>query len=428
MKKKNWYPLDNAAKIYPPCSNYRRPGNFALIAVMTEQVNKDVLNQAVNNILLRFPTINVKLKRGVFWYYLEENNKPFYVLPEEPYFLKYIDAKDNNDYLFKVYYSDHKITMVIFHSLADGRAGLDIFKSLLYEYLILSGKEVSSDDLIKTSYAPSTYDETTDDFLNTYCHKKMKAIKEKSAFSTYGTPFAYDGVGLITGKVKISQLKELSKKHNTTITVLLSALYMQSIYEALIKDKKVKNKLVKILVPVNLRKFFPSTTMRNFAMFVRLKHDYSTPVTLEECIKICDNQMKNDLTKEKLEAVMHSNVKTEKNVLLKIMPLFIKDIAMRIAYGIVGDNLHTSDLSNLGLVELPESMQPYIKDMLFMLNASYSGKTNMAVLSYGEYLNITSTRAFAETCIEKVFFSVLAKNGVDVIINSNYWEAHDETL
>lgn len=428
MKKKNWYRLDNAAKIYPPCSNYRRAGNFTLSALLTEDVNNIVLEKAVNNVLKRFPSINVKLKKGVFWYYFEENNKKFEVREEEPYFLKYIDSKENNGFLFKVYYRKNKISLVVFHALSDGGGALDVFKSLLYEYLILSGKKVSSGGLIKTVHSPSTLEETTDDFLTTYQHKKIKVEKEKSAFKTYGTPFQYDGVGLITGKLSVTQLKSLAKRHNTTITILITAFYMQAIYEAMIKDKKIKNKLVKILVPVNLRKFFPSHTLRNFAMFARLSHDFTKPITLEECIETLSDQLKQKTDKETLYSHMHSHVKTEKNIFLKIVPLFIKDVAMRIAYKYVGDNLHTANVSNLGVVELPKSMQPYVKEFIFALNASYSGKHNMAVISYNDVLNITCTRAFAETTIEQNFFVLLAKNGVDVEVSSNYWEAEHETL
>ncbi len=428
MKRKNWYPLDNAAKIYPPCSNYRRPGNFALMAELNEVVDKDILNKAVNNLLKRFPTFNVKLKKGWFWYYFEENNKPFFVQQEDPYFMSYIDGIENNGYLFRVLYNENKIKMVIFHSLCDGTAGMDVFKSLLYEYLLLCGKKVSSDGLIKTAYAPSSFEEEEDDFLTTYERKKVKKQKHKNAFCTDGTAFSYDGVGLITGRVKVEELKALAKKYDATLTTFLSALYMQVIYNTYIKNKKVKNKLVTILVPVNLRKYFNSNTMRNFAMFVRLSHDYLAPITLEECVNACKTQMQEELTKEKLEATMHFNVKTEKNILLKIMPLFIKDVAMRLAYRFVGDNLHTSNLSNLGIVELPESMKKYVKSFTFALNASYSGKINMAVVSYDGYMNITSTRNFTETLIEKEFFSFLSHNGVNVEINSNYWEAQHETL
>ncbi len=428
MKRKNWYPLDNAAKIYPPCSNFRRPGNFSLMAVMKEEVNKEILTKAVNNILLRFPTFNVKLKKGVFWYYLEENNKPFIVQPEPPYFMKYIDGSDNNNYLFKVFYSGKKITMVIFHSLSDGAGGLTVFKTLLYEYLVLSGKQILSDDLIKTSYAPSSFEELSDDFLATYERKKLPKAKDKNAFATDGTPFAYDGVGIITGKMKVEELKRVAKEYDATITTFLSALYMQSVYNVLIKGKKVKNKNVTVLVPVNLRKWFPSDTVRNFAMFVRLKHDYEKPITLKECVDSCKKQMEEELTKDKLEAIMHSNVKSEKNWFLKVMPLFVKDFAMRIAYKFVGDNLHTSNLSNLGVVDLPESMKPYVEDIVFALNASFSGKTNVAVISYNGYINITSTRNFTETSIEKEFFRWLAKNGVNIEISSNFWEAKNETL
>ena len=112
MKRKNWYPLDNAGKIYPPISNSRRPSTFSLSVTLTEAVDKDILQKAANQILERFVSFNVKLKRGIFWYYLEENNKPFFVEEEPPYFLRFIDQKANNGYLFKIFYKDFEVILL----------------------------------------------------------------------------------------------------------------------------------------------------------------------------------------------------------------------------------------------------------------------------------------------------------------------------
>ncbi len=422
MKRKNWYPLDNAAKIYPPISNPRRASTFSLTAVLTEDVDKDTLQQATNEILNRFVSFNVKLKRGIFWYYLEENNRPFTVQEEPPFFLKYIDQIENNGYLFRVFYKHNHITMEVFHSLADGTGALDVFKSLVFEYLLLSGKKVEGENKILTCFTPYTSDESNDAFMKLCDKTKLKPEKEKNAFHTDGTPFNYDGCGIITGKINTAELKTECKKYDATITAYLSGLYMYCIYENFIKGKKVNNKLVKLLVPINMRKIYDTKTLRNFAMFCRLGHNFEEEITLDECIEICKNELKSGLDKKKLDATAYSNVKQEKNWFLKIVPLFLKVIVLRLAYNYVGDNLHTANVSNLGLVDLPESMKPYVTDFVFTLAPSYSCKTHLALIGYDDHITASFSRLFVENDLEKMFFTTLTSKGISVEISSNYWE------
>lgn len=422
MKRKNWYPLDNAGKIYPPISNSGRPSTFSLIAVLNEPIDKDVLQKAVNEILDRFVSFNVRLRRGIFWYYLEENNRPFAVQEEPAYFLKHISPSENNGYLFKVFYKENRITMTCFHALCDGTGGMDVFKSLIYEYLLLLGKPVVADDKIITCITPYTMQETGDSFIENDYKTKNKPAKEQNAFKTDGTNFKWDGCGVTTGVVDVEQLKAECKKYGATITEYLSALYMYCLYISFVKGKRANNKNIKLLIPVNLRKWYPSQTLRNFAMFVRLSHDFEEEITFEECIDVCKKQLKDGLTKEKLDAQIWSNVKAEKNWLLKVVPLAIKDWVMSLVYNKVGDNLHTANVSNLGKVDLPDSMKPYVKDMVFALGTSYSTKTHMSLISYNNRLSITFTREMVENGLEKMFFRELSSRGMKIEINSNYWE------
>jgi len=429
MKRKNWYPLDNAGKIYPPITDSRRPSTFSLTAVLNEPIDKDVLQHSINEIVARFESFNVKLRRGIFWYYLEKNNRPVKVEQEPAYFLKHIERTDNNSYLFRVFYKENRITMTFFHALCDGTGAMDVFKSLVYEYLLLSGKDVKPDDKIITCATPYTLAETNDSFNALDYKTKNKPEKEVNAFKTDGTNFPYDGCGIINGIISVDEIKKECKKYDTTITVYLGALYMHCTYLAFVKGKRVKNKNIKLLIPVNLRKWYPSETLRNFAMFVRLKHDFEEEITFEDCIEVCKQQMKDGLTKEKLDAQIWSNVKTEKNPFLKIVPLALKDFVMNIAYGKVGDNLHTANLSNLGIIDLPDSMKKYVKDFMFAIGTSYSTKTHLGVLSYNNRLSLTFTREMVENQLEKLFFRTLTSKGIKVEVSSNYWEGmQDETL
>lgn len=423
MKKKYWFRLDNAAKIYPAISNFRRGSMFSLSAVLTENVDQHLLNQAVNVVLNRFPSFKVKLNRGFFWYYLEENKKDFYVEQEPPYFLKFINEKESNDYLFRVFYYNRKISLVVFHAICDGTGALDFLKAIIFEYLLLKGYKIKAQGELKTIYSPPTIEESRDKFLQVYDKNISKPEKEKNAFKTYGTPFSHEGMGIITGKVSVDQLKTLCKKYNVTVTTFLCALFMQTIYKTFIKDKKIKNKLIKILVPVNMRKFYKTETVRNFSLFCRPGFDYAKEITLEECISICDEQLKNGTSKENLDKSLNSNVKIEKNWALKLAPLFVKDLAMRFAYSIVGDNLHTANLSNLGVVTLPADVKKYVDDIIFILGTSYTCKNHMAVISYNDKINISFSREIVENHLEYEFFNHLTNFGIDVEVTSNYWES-----
>ncbi|MBR4420817.1 MAG: hypothetical protein IKT32_08035, partial [Clostridia bacterium] len=226
-----------------------------------------------------------------------------------------------------------------------------------------------------------------------------------------------------SGVCPIEQVKALAKKYDTTITIYLAALYMFVIYRTCLEGKVNKNKEVKILVPVNLRKRFNSNTVRNFSLFVRLKHDFKNPITLEECIEICKKQMKEGMEPEVIDGLIHSNVKLEKNILLKVTPLFIKDLVMKLAYLRVGENLQSGDLSNIGLIKTPECFAGKLKDIIFLIGPTQNAQQNFGVIGYDGKLYISSARAFVETRIERAFFAHLAKNGVDVTTYSNYWEA-----
>lgn len=422
-KRSNWFSLDNAAKIFPAITAKNRSNSFAVGAVLSEDVNPDILQKAVSEILDRFPAFKVKLKKGFFWYYFDENNNPVSVFKEEPFFLKKItEEKDNNKYLFRVYYYKNRITISFFHVLTDGMGATEFLKSIIYEYLKLSDKKIKSDGKVIINGTPVTEKEVTDNFLTYSNDKNDKPEKDPKAFKLSGTPFGYDGVSIIMGKLKGTQLKEVTKQKGVTVTCFLTAVIMHSIYNAFIKGKKVSNKIVTTLISVNLRKWFPSKTLRNFVMYIRVKHDFEKEVTLDDLIELSRDQMEEKLTKENLVRQMTANVKIEKNWFLRIQPLFIKDIALRIGYDRLGDKLHTISFSNLGVIEIPEGMKKYIKEIFLLQGVSESAKCNISSCTCGDNVNISFARLFVENDFEREFFRTLSSLGLDIEVVSNCWE------
>lgn len=427
MKKQTWYSLDNAAKIFPCISKKDRPNMYKVSVTLVEEVNKDILQQTLETVLIRFPSFKVKIKSGIFWYYLDNNPNDFVVTEEQSNIFDFDLIKQKNGYLFNVSYYKNKISLTMFHSLTDGTGAMEFLKTIVYQYLKYTGKNIESEGLILLPDSPTSNEEVKDNFLKYYDKNKSKGAKEVRAYHVEGTNFEYGGVGLIIGTTSVAQVKALAKKYGVTLTTYLCALYTYACYKASYlpdKPRQFKNP-IGLLVPANMRKIFNDDTMRNYAGFVRLITPFKPDLTLDEIIKDYHNQMQEKLTKENLLNAVNSNVKFEKMWIIRIMPLFLKNIVMRIAYNIIGDNLHTSSVSNLGIITLPESMKPYVKNFYFDLGASYSITRNFGICSYNGKLNLSFSRSIIETSVEKEFFRALSAEGVELEINSNYWEVEE---
>lgn len=422
MKKKNWYLLDNAAKIFPCTSNKNRPNLFTVSAVLVEDINKDILQETIDTVLSRFPSYKVKLKKGIFWYYLEENNNPYVVEEQDPNVYDYYMLKRKNGYLFNLCYYKNKISLTMFHSLTDGTGAMEFLKTIVYQYLKFTGKKIDSEGIILMPDAPSVNAEVNDNFQKYYDKAKSKQPKESKAYHIEGTHFDYGGVGVIVGTTSVSELKKIAKRYDVTITTYLSAVFTYALYLDAFKPEKPIKRPVKLLVPVNMRKIFKDETMRNFAGFIRLVTTLTPDLTLESIISDYKNQMEEKLTKGYLINMSNANVKMEKNVFLRITPLIIKNIAMRIGFAILGDNIQTTSVSNLGMVKFPKSMEQYIENVYFDLGASYNIVKNFGVCSYKDKINLSFSRSVIETSLEQKFFKLLADEGLKIEIISNYWE------
>lgn len=423
-KKPNWYSLDNAAKIYPPTANAQRPHVFCFSALLNDEIRSEVLQSAVTNVLNHYPTFKTSLKRGAFWFYLEENKKPIKVFEEPPYYLKQINYKENNNYLFQVYYIRNKITIKFFHALTDGTGGFKFFSEVLVEYLSLSGISIDLEEKIKPIAEPSNLLNEDDSFITYENVNTKKAQNPPRPYAIKGTPFEYDGSGMITAEFNIDDVKKLSKECGVSITSYLAAVYSYSVYQAFLKDKPHGNKLVTVLVPCNLRKTYGGETMRNFSMFARFLNDWNkSKLSVEDLAKLAQEQILQGTTKEKLDQLIHDNVKSEKNFFIKICPLVLKNLILRLVYVNVGENLQTVDMSNLGLVNLPKDIENYVSKITFAIAPTFSCGHQTGIIGYNGKLFVTFSRNYVETTLEKYFIRHFTDLGVDVKVSSNFWES-----
>lgn len=423
MKRKKWYRLDNAAKIFPSVTTKGRTNTFRVSMILDHQINPEILQEAVETVIKRFVNLNVKLKRGLFWYYFDTNEARPIVVPESPYICQSykIKGKNKNNFLFEVSYYQNRITLEIFHSLTDGTGAMELLKSICYTYLKLMGLEVDDEGLILTEQTEIRLEELEDSFLKNYDPSIKDNRPTGSALHFSGTPYEDSWLALIKGIINVKQLKEVCQKYNCTVTEFLGAAIIYSAYKSPAVLEK-KNKPFKLFVPVNLRRFFPTQSLRNFSLFVRSEVSFDQELTFESILQKVQEDFSEQIQKEKLQAQIVSNVKIEKNIFMRITPLFIKELVLKIGYKTWGEDPNSVSFSNLGLVKLPKSMSQYIKRVNFTSGTSQNSLIGIGVVSYNDSLVISISSAMVERDFQTFLFRFLASEGLNIVIETNELE------
>ena len=417
-----WMRLDNAAKIYPAAKRRNWNNMFRLSATLKNPIDPAVLQSALVVTVKRFPSIAVRIRRGVFWYYLEELAQAPDVEEDISYPLAHRSFSAMRRCAFRVLYYENRIAVEFFHALTDGNGGLIFLKTLTAEYLTQKyGITIPSSNGVLNRQETPDDRELEDSFLENE-GPVSKSRREATAYLLTGTREKDGYLNLTTGILHVQQVLALARQHHVSITTFLVSVMILSILE--IQDRHIperrRQKPVKVLVPVNLRNFFPSNTLRNFALYITPGIDPKMgDYTLEEIIKSVHHQMGMELTQKQMSARITVNVRTEKSIALKIVPLFLKNAAMKLVYNFVGEKKSCITFSNLGAVSLPAEMQPYLERLDFILGAQAICPNNCSAISYGEQLIINFTRSIEEAELERAFFTRLRKLGLAVYIESN---------
>lgn len=424
--KQEWYRLDNSAKIFPTVSSETETNTFRVTITLKEIIDPAILQEAVDHVLDRYPLFKVKLKKGMFWAYFDTNSKPFLVQPMTHIICGPMDPATNNGYLFKIFYRHCDIAIEMFHSLADGGGVVELLKALGFEYLLLSGKKITPDNIIATKDQMMLSEEYEDANIKYYNKKNRKHVPEKRAYRIKGTQLETGLTGLISGILDTKSILKLSRSHQMTVTEYLTSVMMFTIYKTQIQYReqlKSNQKPLKIFVPVNLRKHFPSKTLRNFSNFIKTDMVMTrSDITFEEIKALVKEQFAHGMQKDELIRKMSENVAFEKNLLLRMTPYLLKQIVLKIGFSMLGVKLNTMSFTNIGRVVLPESMKPYVKDVTASVFSGKYNTLNCAIITYEDKFKITFTRSIIETTIEREFFRFLRQEGLDIEIESNYVE------
>ena len=417
-----WMKLDNAAKIYPAAKRRNWNNFFRISATLTEPVDVAVLRSALDVTARRFPSIAVRLRRGMFWYYLEQIPHSPAIQEEKSCPLAHAPFHEVRQCAFRVLVYHNRFAVEFFHALTDGTGGLTFFKTLLAEYLSQKyGLTIPAGDGVLGRLEEPDAEELEDSFLR-YAGNIKASRKEATAWHLTGTPEKDGFKDLVTLMIPAPVLKECAKAHGVTVTELLCAAMMQAICQ--LQAEKVpqrsRRKPVKVLLPVNLRNLFPSKTLRNFASYITPEVDPRMgDYTFDEICAAVHHRMGLENNPQTMRAKFAANVASEQSPLLRVMPLFIKNLAMKAVFDTVGECKSCLCLSNLGVVRLPEVMAPYVARMDFIIGVQAKAPHNCGVLTWNDTVYINCIRSIREPELELHFYRVLHQLGLPVKVESN---------
>lgn len=414
--------LDNAAKIYPAAKRRHWSNLFRQSVTLSEDVDVSILKEALAFTVPRFPSIAVRLRRGAFWFYLEELEEAPSIERDRSCPCTPMRASQLRRCAFRVLVYGKRIAVEFFHALTDGNGALIFLKTLTAEYLRRRyGIAIPCEEGVLDLLVPPDEGELEDSYLR-FAGEVTRSRREALAYRLRGTMETDRYNDLITGLLPAEQVVEAAHRYGVSVTVYLTAALLYVLQDMQKEDvkKRSRRRPIKVLVPVNLRSFFDSHSLRNFVYFVTpgldpRMGDYS----FEELCKSVHHQLGVAVTKKEMSARITTNVRSEQNPVLKVMPLFIKNLSMKLIYNAVGEKTATINLSNLGAVKLPDAMRPYVTRFDFILGPQATTVVTCGTLSYDGTMTVNFLRTIEETELERRFFRFLRGEGLIAKLESN---------
>lgn len=420
-RKVAWYKMDNASVMYSSLQREEYSAIYRFSAVMRDKVQPDALQRAIDKVMPRFPGFRSRIRKGFFWYYFEPNKAPGPFLKEdvaEP--CRPVRFNEDNNWLVRFYYYDRRISVEVFHAISDGAGTLSFMRCLLAQYLREIGVEIPCENGIQNIEEKSTAEEWEDAYSK-YAVKRCKAQPlVRKAYQNIGTPERFYTFNVTMGFMPVDKLKARAKSMGVSITDYLCGVLMYVLMEKQRRERPIKEKPIALSVPVNLRGYFPTKTMRNFILTVQPWIDPSLgDYSFEEVVSLVHHYMRIHCSPNEMRAAFSRNVRFQNNKFLKIMPRILKNPVMAISYKLKGTRPYSAIMTNPGIFKVPEEMQPYIEHMEVIQGQATVPRPHLASMSYGNIMEVTFSGTMKEADLEREFFRFLVKDGIPVHIESN---------
>lgn len=417
-----WERLDNAAKIVPAVSDSRGSNVFRVSAVLTDEVDPELLEKALARALKLVPAFAVKLHRGLFWYYFDANRETPPVREEHAYPCSPIwRAGRERGFLFRLTYYHKRVNLEVFHALSDGMGTARFLQIILMCYFSILDGSALPQEYIREYCDRVARDSDEDSFARNSgmsgAPDRKKKEREPEAFHIQGFKYDDTRLGVLTASLPTEKMLALAHEKDATMSEYMCALLIWSIMNTSYR-RSMLNRPVVVSLPVNLRNMFGSTTMRNFFGHVSIGVRPRRGMTFDEVLSEVKERFDSCLTREYFERQIDANVGIEKIGPVKFVPVWIKDLVMRILFA-QAEKRYTITFSNLGRMSFPEPAGERIRRFEMLLGGSRTHPKKATLCSYKNEMALTFTSTVDDNSLERFLIRQLVSEGIEVTITSN---------
>ena len=401
-----WRKLDNAALAFPLVTGKNDTRVFRFYCDLKEIVRPEVLQEALDQTMEKFPLFRAVLRKGLFWFYLEQRDIRAEVKEERKPPCSRLYIPDKKSLLFEVTYYQNRINFEVYHALTDGTGAMNFLLELVQNYLILANPEAGLSRAVSEETITAG-DQEEDSFSQYYTSDTPKNKKKKpSAVRLKGEKLAHDEMEIQEVAVPVKEILAKARSYGASVTAFLSAVLICAIHEEIPRSRQKKP--VALMVPVNLRNYFPSQSMGNFFGWIEVGYTFSENSTFKDVVDEVKKQFETELVKEKIAEHMSGYVRLEKNPVIRAVPLEVKRYFL-ILGAELGSRSITSVYSNIGVIRLPEEYRDYIARFGFFASTD---SLQLCSCSYGDELLLGLTSKIPGGSIQRNFLKILKREGI----------------
>ena len=406
--ERRYLELDNAAIVYPLGMRQHEMPMFRLGVKLKEVVCPELLQIALDITIKRFPGFVCTVKSGFFWHYLETNNNPIQIEEEKDIPCKPISRLSRTYRSFRVLYYKKRISIEFFHVLTDGTGGLVFLKTLLREYFNLKGIKVTIEKGILDINGIVNEEELENEFKKAKGDSDFNTFVDHSSLQLKGKRINAPMSKIVHFILETDKLKEVSKKYSGTITAYICAIMFLAAKPCI----KQKEGLFNIQIPINMRKFNNSKTLKNYSMYFNASVDIKNVHDKETLVKEISKQIKEKGSYESMHKMMVTTGKIINS--LSFAPKFLKNIVLQLVYGSFANSMIGSTLSNVGLVDMPEEMKKEIDMVYFLLSPGYPNRASATMASINNKTLFTVIKNSDDDTFENNIYDLLKEDGLKV--------------
>ena len=409
QKRAYWRSLDNAAKLFSAASSPKDTRVFRFYCELKEEVKEEILQEALNQTIQKYPVFLSVMRKGLFWHYLEKSELRPVVREEykEPCSSLYV--RDKKTLLFEVTYYKKRINFEVFHALTDGTGATEFLRELVKNYLYLIHEEDLEPVELSNQYL-TVKDQEDDSFSRYYDpdfprkkKKKIRAVQIKKGGK------GYEELQINEASMSVKELLGIAREKKVSMSVLRTAAFICAIHEEM--SRMQEKKPVILMVPVNLRKIFPSDSMLNFFGYIEPGYQFGGGKdSFEDVLEAVKLYFQENLSKEHMAGRMNELIAIEKHKILKWAPLELKNRCIR-AGAKMAEQEVTAVLSNMSVVKMPEDYAQYIEK--FGVYTS-TNRTELCICSFQDTLSLGFTSRYDSTNIQRNFYRILKELGASV--------------